>query len=173
MSEKHKVSFLGLGVMGGAIARHIGHAGHDLTMPMHFLCRRYNQRTDEYGGSLENRARLFRELIEDTREAVGDTCAVAVRFAVDQLPGQISIGGTDITVIVVAHDLNYQSLAGIPHMTGDVDGPPQIPGNAIADDAGGISAALGMGILSRVLPRPEKSVEKSVEKSDPDGKANN
>jgi len=45
---------------------------------------------------------------------------------------------------VVAHDLNYQSLAGIPHMTGEVDGPPQIPGNAIADDAGGISAALAI-----------------------------
>lgn len=45
---------------------------------------------------------------------------------------------------VVAHDLNYQSLAGIPHMTGDVNGPPQIPGNAIADDAGGISAALSI-----------------------------
>lgn len=45
---------------------------------------------------------------------------------------------------VVAHDLNYQSLAGIPHMTGAVDGPPRIPGNAIADDAGGISAALAI-----------------------------
>jgi len=45
---------------------------------------------------------------------------------------------------VVAHDLNYQSLTGIPHMTGDVDGPPHIPGNATADDAGGISAALAI-----------------------------
>ncbi|RZJ96060.1 MAG: NAD(P)-dependent oxidoreductase, partial [Novosphingobium sp.] len=32
MSEKRKVSFLGLGVMGGAIARHIGKAGHELTV---------------------------------------------------------------------------------------------------------------------------------------------
>jgi len=32
MSERCKVSFLGLGVMGGAIARHIGKAGHDLTI---------------------------------------------------------------------------------------------------------------------------------------------
>ncbi len=40
-----------------------------------------NQRKDEYGGSLENRARLLRELIEETKEAVGDTCAVAVRFS--------------------------------------------------------------------------------------------
>jgi len=46
--------------------------------------------------------------------------------------------------LVAAHDLNYQSLAGIPHMTGDKGGPPKIPGNAIADDAGGISAALSI-----------------------------
>jgi 3-hydroxyisobutyrate dehydrogenase len=32
MSEKRKVSFLGLGVMGGEIARHIGNAGHILTV---------------------------------------------------------------------------------------------------------------------------------------------
>ena len=54
------------------------------SLAMHFLQRRRNQRTDEYGGSLENRMRLLRELIEDTKDAVGDTCAVAVRFAVDE-----------------------------------------------------------------------------------------
>jgi crotonobetainyl-CoA:carnitine CoA-transferase CaiB-like acyl-CoA transferase len=47
---------------------------------------------------------------------------------------------------VVGHDLNYQSMAGIPHLTGKRDGPPHIPGNAIADDAGGISAALSITI---------------------------
>ena len=40
-----------------------------------------NQRNDEYGGSLENRTRLLRELIVETKEAVGDTCAIAVRFS--------------------------------------------------------------------------------------------
>ncbi|MDP6215940.1 MAG: FAD-dependent oxidoreductase, partial [SAR324 cluster bacterium] len=63
------------------------YAGHCLTLLMHFLSRRFNQRTDEYGGSMENRIRLFREVIEDTKEAVGDKCAVAVRFAVDELLG--------------------------------------------------------------------------------------
>ncbi len=63
------------------------YAGHDLGLPMHFLSRRTNRRSDEYGGSLENRARLLRELIEDTKDAVGDRCAVAVRLAVDQLLG--------------------------------------------------------------------------------------
>jgi dimethylamine/trimethylamine dehydrogenase len=63
------------------------YAGHDISLPMHFLQQRRNHRTDEYGGSLENRVRLFREIIEDTKEAVGDVCAVAVRFAVDELMG--------------------------------------------------------------------------------------
>ena len=40
-----------------------------------------NQRSDEYGGSVENRSRLLKELIIETKEAVGDTCAVAVRFS--------------------------------------------------------------------------------------------
>ena len=63
------------------------YAGHDLSLAMHFLQRRRNDRIDEYGGSLENRARLLRELIEETKEAVGDTCAVVVRMAVDELMG--------------------------------------------------------------------------------------
>jgi len=64
------------------------YAGHNLTLAMHFLLQRYNDRTDEYGGSLENRVRFLRELIEDTRESVGDTCAVAVRLAVEELLGE-------------------------------------------------------------------------------------
>jgi dimethylamine/trimethylamine dehydrogenase len=63
------------------------YAAHSLSLPMHFLQRRHNHRSDEYGGSLPNRARLLRELIEDTRDAVGADCAVAVRFAVDELLG--------------------------------------------------------------------------------------
>jgi dimethylamine/trimethylamine dehydrogenase len=63
------------------------YAGHDSTLLMHFLQRQRNQRSDEYGGSLENRVRLFREVLEETKEAVGDRCAVAVRLLVDELKG--------------------------------------------------------------------------------------
>ena len=52
-----------------------------------FLDPRVNTRTDDYGGSLENRLRLVRELIEDTKEAVGDRCAVAVRMKADETIG--------------------------------------------------------------------------------------
>ena len=63
------------------------YAGHSLSLPMHFLSPRHNRRADEYGGSMENRVRLLRETIEDTKEAVGDACGVAVRLAVDELLG--------------------------------------------------------------------------------------
>lgn len=62
------------------------YAGHDY-MPFQFLSRRSNSRTDEYGGVLENRARLLREMLEDTKEAVGGSCAVALRLSVDELHG--------------------------------------------------------------------------------------
>jgi dimethylamine/trimethylamine dehydrogenase len=64
------------------------YAAHNLSLASHFLSRRYNQRSDEYGGSLENRARLLKELLEDTKEVVGDTCGIAVRFAVDDMVGE-------------------------------------------------------------------------------------
>jgi len=63
------------------------YAGHDGTMPSHFLSRRHNQRSDEYGGPLENRLRLYRELLEDTLDAVGDSMGVVARFAVDEMMG--------------------------------------------------------------------------------------
>jgi dimethylamine/trimethylamine dehydrogenase len=48
-----------------------------------FLSSNMNFRSDEYGGSVENRVRLLRELIEEVKNAVGDTCAVVVRFCAD------------------------------------------------------------------------------------------
>ena len=57
----------------------------------HFISPVYNNRTDEYGGSLKNRIRLVRELIEETKDAVGDRCAVAIRFAADQSTGSDGI----------------------------------------------------------------------------------
>ena len=67
------------------------YAGHDMSVLQHFLSRRHNDRSDEYGGSFENRLRLFREVLDDTREAIGDRCALAVRLAVDELMGPAGI----------------------------------------------------------------------------------
>lgn len=66
------------------------YAGHGY-LPAQFLSPVQNRRTDEYGGSFENRARLIRELLEETREAVGDTCGVVIRFAVHNLDVEMGI----------------------------------------------------------------------------------
>lgn len=63
------------------------YAAHNLSLLMQFMLRRYNERTDEYGGSLENRVRLLRETLTDVKEAVCDTCAVALRLAVEEFKG--------------------------------------------------------------------------------------
>jgi dimethylamine/trimethylamine dehydrogenase len=76
------------------------YAGHDMSLLQHFFSPRYNQRSDEYGGSLENRVRLTKEILTDVKEAVGDTCAIAFRFATDELLGpdgmQAETEGRDI-----------------------------------------------------------------------------
>lgn len=48
-----------------------------------FLDARINRGAGRYAGSLENRARILSDLLTDTKEAVGDTCAVAIRIEVD------------------------------------------------------------------------------------------
>jgi len=63
------------------------YAGHGMSVAQQFILPDMNNRSDEYGGSLENRLRLTRELLEETREAVGDSCGIAFRFAVDELKG--------------------------------------------------------------------------------------
>ncbi len=77
-----------------AAARRARSAGFDLvtvfggecaSIPLHFLMRYFNKRTDEYGGSLENRSRFWLELLELVREAIGDDCAVVARFCIDTL----------------------------------------------------------------------------------------
>jgi dimethylamine/trimethylamine dehydrogenase len=60
-------------------------------LPLQFLSPFYNKRSDRYGGSFENRARFWKECLEKVREAVGDDCAIASRFAVDTLYGSAGI----------------------------------------------------------------------------------
>jgi dimethylamine/trimethylamine dehydrogenase len=86
------------------------YAGHDLAIAHHFISRRHNRRTDEYGGSLENRVRFLREILESTVEAIGQHCAVAVRFAVDEL-----LGGDGIVAEEEGKDI-VEMLAEIPDL---------------------------------------------------------
>ena len=49
-----------------------------------FLSPKSNIRTDEYGGSFENRTRIVKEIIEAIREKVGHDIIVSIRFSADE-----------------------------------------------------------------------------------------
>ena len=76
-----------------AAARRARQAGFDIVyvyagmgyLPYEFLLPEWNLRTDAYGGSLANRARIVRELLEVTHEAVAGKCAVALRISLEEL----------------------------------------------------------------------------------------
>ena len=74
-------------------ARKARRAGFDIVyvyagmgyLPYEFLLPEWNQRTDAYGGSVANRVRIVRELLEVTHEAVQGKCAVALRISLEEL----------------------------------------------------------------------------------------
>jgi dimethylamine/trimethylamine dehydrogenase len=91
------------------------YAGHGIGIFQLFLSRTTNQRGDEYGGSLANRVRLLKEVIEDTKEAVGGTCAVPLRIALNEFQGAAGLEPAEvhdaIAIIAELPDLFDLSLA--------------------------------------------------------------
>ncbi len=91
-----------------AAARRAKQAGFDIVYvysgmgfgPYQFLSPHTNRRGDEYGGPIENRVRLLREMIADTKDAVGDSCAVAVRISTDELMGALGMQWQEDTTAV-------------------------------------------------------------------------
>ena len=72
------------------------YAAHNLSTFQHFLSPWSNLRDDDYGGTLANRARLLREVLEDTREECAGRAAVACRIVVDELRGADGIQRGDL-----------------------------------------------------------------------------
>lgn len=62
------------------------YAGHTYLLAQ-FLDPCENRRSDDYGGSAANRSRLLREVLQDMREAIGESCALAVRVEVSDMAG--------------------------------------------------------------------------------------
>ena len=85
------------------------YVGHSLTLFTDFLSPRINRRTDEYGGSVENRARLTREVLEETMEVADGKAAVAIRFCVDEMMGDDGITAEDGRAVV-------EMLAEVPDL---------------------------------------------------------
>ena len=60
------------------------HTAHGYLMA-EFISPYYNKRTDEYGGSFENRMRFHKEIIEGIRKACGPAFPISVRMCGDEM----------------------------------------------------------------------------------------
>lgn len=79
------------------------YGAHGFGIFQHFLSRATNQRTDEYGGSLENRSRFAREVIADMRDAVGDTMALTLRVSLDESINDLGFSNAEVRDFIEMH----------------------------------------------------------------------
>jgi dimethylamine/trimethylamine dehydrogenase len=76
------------------------YGAHGFGIFQHFLSRATNQRTDEYGGSLENRSRFVNEVIGDIRAAVGDSMGITLRVSLDETIGDLGFSNAEVREFV-------------------------------------------------------------------------
>ncbi|MCP4576009.1 MAG: FAD-dependent oxidoreductase [Deltaproteobacteria bacterium] len=77
------------------------HSCHGITLHGSFLSPFYNRRTDQYGGSTKNRARLTCETIQAIRKAVGPDYPVFVRISGDEFMGELGNTIKDTTEDII------------------------------------------------------------------------
>lgn len=124
-----------------------------------FLSRADNARTDRWGGSLENRARLTCEVIKAVRREVGDRLAILVRVAGQEFGGDEALTPEEAQQ---AARLFEAAGADAIHVTGwarnpfrdFTDGPLPDQVGAFAELARGVKAVVGVPVIAvgRLLP---------------------
>ncbi len=102
------------------------HAGHGFLFSQ-FLSPLFNQRVDAYGGSIERRFRIIRDVIDEVREAVGASFPIGIKInSTDKLVG----GLTEDDALKVVRMLDQTSVDLI-----DVSGGTYFPGAASSSDS--------------------------------------
>ncbi|NPC98191.1 FAD-dependent oxidoreductase [Nocardioides sp. zg-DK7169] len=140
------------------------HAAHGYLLGS-FLASADNRRTDRYGGSLENRARLACEVIAAVREAVGDRLAILVRVAGKEYGEE---GALSTEEAVAAAVLFERAGADAIHVTGwarnpfrdFTDGPLPSQVAAYRSYARAVKAAVTIPVITvgRVLPEVAEEI---------------
>ncbi|MEM7070333.1 MAG: oxidoreductase [Pseudomonadota bacterium] len=102
------------------------HAAHGFLLSQ-FLSPLFNQRSDQYGGTILNRIRLLIETLEEVRLAVGDDFAIAIKInSSDQIDG----GLTHEDSLKAIEFLNEKKLDII-----DISGGTYFPGAKSSSDS--------------------------------------
>ncbi|MFN4157772.1 MAG: FAD-dependent oxidoreductase [Gemmobacter sp.] len=78
------------------------YGAHGFGILQHFLSRATNHRTDAYGGSLENRARFLREVVEDAREETKGELAISLRLSLHEV-GPLGFSNAEVRDFIEMH----------------------------------------------------------------------
>ena len=106
------------------------YGAHGFGIFQHFLSSITNRRSDEYGGSLENRSRFAREVVADIREAVGDTMALTMRVSLDESIGDLGFSNAELREFIAMNG-DLPDLWDLAHGTWeDCSGPSRFKGEA-------------------------------------------
>jgi mycofactocin system FadH/OYE family oxidoreductase 2 len=117
-----------------------------------FLSPLYNKRTDEYGGSFENRLRFAREVINEVRRRVGSDWVVGVRISLtDFIPGGLDVEDA----IRVAQEL--ERAGGIDYVNVTAAGyhniwraiePSDVPDGYLVELSAQVKAAVSLSVFT-------------------------
>ena len=78
------------------------YGAHGFGILQHFLSRATNQRTDDYGGSLENRSRFLREVVEDARDETKGEMAISLRLSLHEA-GALGFSNAELRDFIEMH----------------------------------------------------------------------
>jgi dimethylamine/trimethylamine dehydrogenase len=79
------------------------YGAHGFGVFQHFLSTATNQRSDEYGGSLENRSRFVREVVADARDEIGDSMAITLRISLEEMVGDLGFSNNELRDFIAMH----------------------------------------------------------------------
>lgn len=103
------------------------HAAHGYLLAQ-FLSASYNNRTDEYGGSVRNRCRVVIEIGQAVREVIGSDLVLGVRVSWDEFMGPAGIqpdeAAEQVEIFASSGLFDYISVSGGAYHTLHVAVPP-------------------------------------------------
>ncbi|MDT0510245.1 NADH:flavin oxidoreductase [Novosphingobium sp. MMS21-SN21R] len=143
------------GFDGVEVAAHMSYFAASFSSP------RTNFRTDEYGGSVENRARFLRNIVTATRAAVGPDFIIGLRITANEyLPdGQGPDGYAAIAANVEAAGLDYVALSAGAYETMSASAPSTDGALVDGGEAAAFRKVLKGPILIQGFHAPERAAK--------------
>lgn len=153
---------------GYPIAEIHGHAGYLIDQ---FMSPDTNNRTDEYGGDLEGRLRIVKEIREEIKNRVGDALSVSFRISVDQkYPGFRTLEeGIEICKMIESFGYDALNVDAGRYESIDWIFPPEYLGAAcMADLAHAIKANVDIPVIAVGNYNHPDIAEQSLNNNDAD-----